>query len=116
MSKKNVDRNGKPITTLKNIPKEGEEGWVSIPELRDYLVKEYKTTPKGGKEINIFYTHYLIDRRQLPFDWGGNVIEVGKIRGLVFARILEQKVEKKKPTGRPKGRVSMNRNKGKVHI
>ena len=89
------------IITLKTMPP--KEEWMSIPEFRDYLKEKYKTTPKCGKEIGIHYTHYIVERRHLPFAWGGNKLELGKCRSLLLVRISNEIAVKGTSTGRPKG-------------
>lgn len=84
------------------VLKTWDSSYMTIPQLRDKLVKEFKETEKG-KPINIFYTHLIVNQRCLSYGMGGNKLQVRMFNGVKVVKILDEKREERKSTGRPKG-------------
>ena len=66
-----------------------QEGEMTIPEFRKYLINKYTVTSEG-KEISLNYAHVICGYGRMPKTWGGNILEVRKIRGVKVVKISEK--------------------------
>lgn len=93
-------RNDKKVKELKKV----DGSWLTIPKLTKHLQQTKKLTG-DGKEITLIFTHYRVNMGYLPYEMGGNVIEVGLYQGVKFVRLSDQ-VRQRKQAGRKKGQVA----------
>lgn len=85
--------------------KKWEDGYMTFSDFKKYLLEKYKVTT-AGKPVSIYYVHYLANQGALPYEWGGNKLEVAMLRSLKLVRISTEIREKKVSTGRPVGSKS----------
>ena len=91
------------VRKLKNL----DSTWMSIPNLTKHLLETRKVTGHG-QPITLIFTHYRVNMGFLPYDMGGNVIEVAEFQGVKYAKISD-KIRPKKAAGRKKGKKATRR-------
>lgn len=107
MSESNKKAVKSTATSTKKIKqlKKWEDGYMTFSDFKKYLLEKYKVTT-ANKPISIYYVHYLANQGALPYEWGGNKLEVVMLRSLKLIKISTEIREKKVSSGRPKGSKS----------
>lgn len=83
------------------IFQEFHEDDMTIEQFQEYMIKKYKTT-KSGTPISNPYIHTLLSYGHLPKHMGGNKLFISSVRSIIAIRVLKDKHEFNKNSGKAK--------------